>query len=96
MLTIQLLIKHYSNSVIVGHIVHNAKNATHTEAQSFEISKLKNLLEKPAKHPEFTGICDPFEILSMTLSQFQFGSKLMYPNSDQPLLLQRSELEYSK
>ena len=32
---------------------------THTEAESFEISKLKNLLEKLSSPPEVTGICDP-------------------------------------
>ena len=30
---------------------------THTEAQTFEISKFKNLLEKPWKPPEVTRIC---------------------------------------
>lgn len=35
-----------------------AKMVTDTEAQSFEISKLANLLEKPSNHPEVTGICD--------------------------------------
>ena len=34
------------------------KMVTHTEVQSFEIPKLKNLLEKPSSHLEATGICD--------------------------------------
>ena len=34
---------YYSNFLTVVHIVHNGKNGTHTEAQSFEILKLKNL-----------------------------------------------------
>ena len=32
---------------------------THTKARTFEISKLKNLLEKPWNPPEVTRFCDP-------------------------------------
>ena len=32
---------------------------TQTKARTFEISKLKNLLEKPWNPPEVTRFCDP-------------------------------------
>ena len=35
-----------------------AKTVIGTEAQSFEISKRKILLEKPSNTPEVTGICN--------------------------------------
>ena len=35
------------------------KMVTHTGTRSFEISKLKNLLEKITNPPKVTEVCDP-------------------------------------
>ena len=41
---------------------------THTEAQTVEISKLKNLLKKPRNPPEVTTICKNLEHDAITVS----------------------------
>ena len=48
---------------------------TDTKTQSLEISKLKNLLEKPRNTLEVTRICDPSKS-STTPSQFQTWVKI--------------------
>ena len=51
------------------------KMVTDTKTQSLEISKLKNLLEKPRNTLEVTRICDPSKS-SATPSQFQTWVKI--------------------
>ena len=70
--------------------------AKHTKARSFEISKLKNLHEKPWNPPEVTRIFDPPKFPTRCHHSFKLGSKLNYLNSDQLLLSKRSRLKYSK
>ena len=41
---------------------------THTEARTFEISKLKNPLEKHRNPPEVTRICENLEHDTITVS----------------------------
>ena len=67
---------------------------THTKTRSFEISKLRNLLEKPLNPPEVTRTCDPSK--SPARQHHKRSSKLNYLNSDQLLLSKRSEMGYSK
>ena len=69
------------------------KMVTNTEARTFEISKLKNLLEKPWKSPEVTKIC---KSQARCHHSFKLGSKLKYFNSDQLLLAKLSEMGYYK
>ena len=41
---------------------------THTEAQTFEISKFKNLLEKPWNPPAVIRICENLELDAIAVS----------------------------
>ena len=68
----------------------------HKKAQSFKISKLKNLLEKPLNLSEVTRICDLSKSAALSHHSFKFDSKLKYLNSDQLPLSKRSKLGYSK
>ena len=66
------LINYYSNFLTVGHILHMM---THTEARSFEISKLRNLLEKPWNLPEVTAVFSPSKPKMLLLKkQYHFFS----------------------
>ena len=61
------------------------KMVMQTEARSFEISKLKNLLENPLNPPEVTRIGDPSKSCARSHHILKIGSKLKYFNSDQLL-----------
>ena len=58
------------------------KMMTHTEAQSFEISKLKSFLEKPSNPPGVTGICNQSKSRAQRQHSLKLGLKLKYLNSD--------------
>ena len=68
----------------------------HKKAQSFKISKLKNLLEKPWNPSQVTRIYDPSKSPAPSYHIFKLDSKLKYLNSDQLPLSKRSKLGYSK
>ena len=62
----------YYNFLTVGHVLHMT---THTEARTFEISKLRNLLEKPWNPPEVTVVVNPSKPKILLLKkQFHFFS----------------------
>ena len=58
------------------------KMLMHTEAQSFEISKLKDVIQKPSNLPEATTISDPLKSRAGCHYSFKLGLKLKYLNSD--------------
>ena len=63
----------------------------HKKAQSFKISKLKNLLEKPLNPSEVTRICDLSKSPALRHHSFKLDSKLKYQNvtnCDNPDLVQ--------
>ena len=57
----------------------------HKKAESFKISKLKNLLEKPWNHSEITRISDPSKSPAPRHHSFKLDLKLKYLNSDQSI-----------
>ena len=59
------------------------KMVKHKKAESFKISKLKNLLEKPWNHFEITRISDPSKSPAPRHHSFKLDLKLKYLNSDQ-------------
>ena len=64
----------------------------HKKAQSFKISKLKNLLEKPLNPSEVTRISDLSKSPALRHHSFKLDSKLKYLNSEQLLLPKRTKL----
>ena len=56
---------------------------THAEAQTFEISKLKNLLEKPWNSPDITRICQNLKHNAITAQKMKFPIKNFFSNCDQ-------------
>ena len=62
------------------------KIVTHTEAQSFEISKLKTSLKKTSNPPEINRIFDSSKSRARCHHSFKLGLKLKYLNPDQLLL----------
>ena len=56
---------------------------THMEAQTFEISKLKNLLEKPWNPPEVTRICQNLKHDTIIAQNMKFSIKNFFSKCGQ-------------
>ena len=64
----------YSNFLKLVHILHMRCT------QKLEVSKPKNLLEKPLNSPEVPGICNPSKSQARSNRSLKLCSKLKYLN----------------